>query len=123
VGVLWGAWHILSNGVWPIRTTSGALPIAIFLPSSVLVFLVGQLLAYRVLMVWVYERTESLLVAMLMHASLTASTLILVPPAIAGVANLTLSLAYAATAWAVVAGVAIANRRPISQRPLRRQVA
>ena len=29
-------------------------------------------------MVWVYDRTGSLLVAMLMHASLTASTLILV---------------------------------------------
>ena len=30
-------------------------------------------------MVWVYDRTGSLLVAMLMHASLTASMLILGP--------------------------------------------
>lgn len=30
--------------------------------------------AFRVLMVWVYHRTESLLVAMLMHTSLTATT-------------------------------------------------
>ena len=29
--------------------------------------------AYRVLMVWVYDRTGSLLVAILMHASLTAT--------------------------------------------------
>jgi uncharacterized protein len=123
VGVLWGAWHILSNGVWPVRTTAGALPIAVFLPLSILTFLVGQLVAYRVLMVWVYEHTESLLVAMLMHASLTASTLILVPSGIAGAALVTLSLAYAATAWAVVAVVAIADRRPLSRPPMRRRVA
>jgi uncharacterized protein len=123
VGILWGAWHILSNGVWPVRTTAGALPIAVFLPLSILAFLVGQLVAYRVLMVWVYEHTESLLVAMLMHASLTASTLILVPSGIAGAALVTLSLAYAATAWAVVAVVAIAGRRPLPRQPMRRRVA
>ena len=40
-------------------------------------------------MVWVYDRTgESMLVAMLMHASYTASTLILIPLALAGVAFL-----------------------------------
>jgi hypothetical protein len=32
--------------------------------------------AYRVLMVWIYDRTESLLVV-LMHSTLSASTLIL----------------------------------------------
>jgi hypothetical protein len=36
--------------------------------------LVGQWPAYRVLMVWVYDRTGSLLVAMLMHARLSACT-------------------------------------------------
>ena len=40
--------------------------------------------AYRVLMVWVYDRTGSVLVAMLMHVSLTASTLILQPLDVAG---------------------------------------
>ena len=74
VGLLWGAWHFLvtsgSSG-----SSSGALSLALSCPCSSS----PVLPAYRVLMVWVYDRTESLLVAMLMHASLTASTLILQP--------------------------------------------
>ncbi len=43
--------------------------------------------AFRVLMVWVYDRTGSLLVAMLMHVSLTASTLIFQPVSDGGAAR------------------------------------
>jgi membrane protease YdiL (CAAX protease family) len=59
VGVLWGAWHLL-QGLWISGTYSGALPLALFV---LLNFFSGvaQLTAYRVLMVWVYDRTESLL--------------------------------------------------------------
>ena len=57
-------------------------------------------------MVWVYDRTGSLLMAMLMHASLTASVLILNPAAISGAALLTYSFALAAAVWAAVAVVA-----------------
>ena len=72
VGFLWGAWHFLVN-FWASGSPSGALS-AGPLAARRLVFSVGILPAYRVLMVWVYDRTGSLLVAMLMHASLTAST-------------------------------------------------
>lgn len=67
VGVLWGAWHfpLFSSG-----DSSGRVPSVLFVPG--LLFTV--LPAFRVLMVWVYDRTGSLLVVMLMHASLTAST-------------------------------------------------
>lgn len=44
----------------------------IFLPASVLGVLVGYLPAFKVLMVWVYDRTGSLPIAMLMHVSTTA---------------------------------------------------
>ncbi|HEX2740474.1 MAG TPA: hypothetical protein VHM69_08510, partial [Rubrobacter sp.] len=64
-----------------------------------------------------------LLVAMLMHASLTASTLILGPLAISGVALLTYSLALAAATWVVVAAVAVAQGGHLSRRPLLRRVA
>ncbi len=110
VGVLWGAWHLLTNDFWASGTTSGALPLALFMTVNGFLFLVGQLPAYRVLMVWVYDRTGSLLVAMLMHASLTASTLILGPATISGVPILTYDLALAAAMWVVVAAVAVANR-------------
>jgi hypothetical protein len=50
-------------------------------------------------MLWVYEHTGSLLVAMLMHVSLTVSTLTL-GAAIAGTASLIYGLALAAVMWA-----------------------
>jgi hypothetical protein len=107
VGVLWGAWHFLVN-FWSSGSPSGGLSLALLLHS--LLFSVGILPAYRVLMVWVYDHTGSLLVATLMHASLTASMVILAPLAKAGVTGLTWSLVLAAALWAVVA--AVAARRP-----------
>jgi hypothetical protein len=52
---------------------------------------------------------SSLLVAMLMHLSFTASLLILNPLAISGVALVTYSFALAAAVWIVVAAVVVAN--------------
>jgi len=105
VGLLWGAWHfpLFSGSV----SSSGALPPALYL--SVLLF--SFLPAYRVLMVWVYDRTGSLLVAMLMHAPLAASQMILIPPAITGVQVVTYDLVFAAALWVFVAAVAVAQRR------------
>jgi membrane protease YdiL (CAAX protease family) len=125
VGVPWGAWHFLTNGLWASGYTSGGLPLAIFLPAFFFTLLVGQLPAYRVLMVWVYDRTGgSLLVAMLMHVSLSASTFIL-GTLTTGVALLTSSLAVAAAWWVVVGAVAVANGGHLSQQPplRRRRVA
>ena len=109
VGVVWGAWHLLTNVFGASRVMAGDLPLSIFLPASVIGVLIGYLVAFRILMVWVYDRTGSLLLAMLMHASLTASVLILDPPALSGVALLTYSLALAATVWGAVALVAARN--------------
>jgi len=118
VGVLWGAWHF-PPFFWGSGAASGTLPLALFLP----VLLFTWLPAYRVLMVWVYDRTESLLVAMLMHVSLVASNVILVPLA-TGVALVTYDLVWAAVLWVVVGAVAVANGGHLSrQPPLRRRVA
>ena len=51
VGVLWGAWHFLVNS-WASGSSSGDLSLALFLPAV----LSSWLPAYRVLMVWVYDR-------------------------------------------------------------------
>jgi membrane protease YdiL (CAAX protease family) len=122
VGLLWGAWHYLV-AYWGSGTSSGALSLAVFLPA--LVFYVGSLPAYRVLMVWVYERTgESLLLAMLMHASFSASMLILQPLGLALVPGLTWNLVLAVALWVVVAVVAVVSGGHLSQQsPLRRRVA
>lgn len=111
VGLLWGAWHFLVTW-WGSSNSSGALSLAIYLP----VMLFSFLPPYRVLMVWVYDRTGSLLVAMLMHASLTASVRIFDPLAISGVALLTYNLVLAAALWVVVAAVAVANRGQLERR-------
>jgi hypothetical protein len=112
--LLWGAWHypLFSGG-----DLSGALPLALFLPVQLFSFLP----AYRVLMVWVYDRTGSLLVAILMHSSLTASTLIF-QPLVAGMPAVTYDVVLAVTLWLLVAALAMANGRQLSRPEPRRQV-
>jgi uncharacterized protein len=119
VGVLWGAWHFLTT-FWGSGTASGALSLAILVPG--VLFAIGILPAYRVLMVWVYDRTGSLLVAMLMHASLTASMLVLGPLA-TGAALATYILVFTAALWVVVGAIALAQGGHLSRQPPRRRVA
>jgi membrane protease YdiL (CAAX protease family) len=120
VGVLWAAWHLLQS-YWASGVTSGELSLSLWLADAVVGTLVGQLVAYRVLMVWVYEHTQSLLLAMLMHASLAAFTFILFPPS-AIMTNLISSFAYTAVLWVVVAVVALAQGGHLMpQAPLQRR--
>jgi membrane protease YdiL (CAAX protease family) len=109
VGVLWGALHF-SVIFWMSGSYIGRLPLVLFLTVRGLDLLVGGLVAFRVLMVWVYDRTASLLVAMLMHATLSAGMVILGPAAIAGVPFVAYLIVSSAAMWAVVAAVAVANR-------------
>jgi membrane protease YdiL (CAAX protease family) len=116
-GVLWGAWHYLGN-VAAAETVRGTLSLSVFLPLILFNLLVGSLLPFRVLMVWVYDRTGSLLVAMLMHTGLTASIRILTPVGNEGVPLFIYDFVLAAALWVVVAAVAVANRGRLTRRPL-----
>src|SRR5215208_2338172 len=122
VGVLWGAWHLLGNDIWASVAIAGDLPLALFVVLRGLSLLVGELLAFRVLMVWVYERTRSLLLAILMHASFAACTFILNPVvgtgAMSGSSLLTYDLVLAAALWIVVGVVAVSNGGHLSRQPL-----
>jgi membrane protease YdiL (CAAX protease family) len=104
VGFLWGAWHFLP--FWESDTFSGALPFALLLAR-----LFSWLPPYRVLMVWVYDHTESLLVVILMHASLVFSTLALPSMGLSGVSLLTWLLVWAAVLWAIAAAVVVTGGR------------
>ena len=99
-------------------TLSGTLSLISYLLDPFL-FLV----AFRVLMVWVYDRTESLLIGILMHFSLTGSARIIGAPGIAGVPLLTFDLLWCAAVWALVATVAVANQGRLAPQPLKRQAA
>jgi uncharacterized protein len=107
VGPVWGVWHLLQMW-WVGRTSSDALPLALYLPVFFLLSVVN-LTAYRVLMVWVYDRTGSLLVAILMHASYIFSTLFVLAPPTTGLPFLIYSGAFAVALWTAVAAVAAAS--------------
>jgi membrane protease YdiL (CAAX protease family) len=121
VGVLWGAWHFLVN-LWYSPVIAGEVPMTLFVS---LYFLTGvaQLTAYRVLMVWVYDHTESLLVAILMHAALIVATTPMLIPATVGVAFLTWFFAFTLLLWAIVGLLALLNRGHIAQQPLQTPAA
>lgn len=111
-GVLWGAYH-LSVIYWS-TSPSGSLALVILFAQ-----LFAWLPAYRVLMVWVYDRTGSLLVVMLMHAVLTSGMIILTPVAITGMPLLTWLVAISAVLWLAVAVVAVASDGHLLRQPLR----
>jgi len=111
VGLLWAIWHLLV-AFWASGTISGDLSLTSYLLDPLLFLTV-----FRVLMVWVYDHTGSLLIGgMLMHMSLTASARIISPLAIGGVPLLTFDLVWFAAMWAIVAAVAAANRWKLESR-------
>ncbi|UCD84529.1 MAG: CPBP family intramembrane metalloprotease [Deltaproteobacteria bacterium] len=101
VGIIWGAWHIMANDIWAIKTYSGELPTVLYAVLSGLSFLIGQLPPFRVMMVWAYERTGSLLLMMIMHFSLTACSITFAPTAMSGWQVFIYSLAVAAVFWVI----------------------
>jgi uncharacterized protein len=115
VGVLWGTWHLLQI-LWVGGTYSGGLPLVLFL-TLYFFSAVAQLTAYRVLMVSVYDRTGSLLVAMLMHTGLIVGTIFIFTPLATGVAFLTYTWVLAAALWVVVGAVAVATHGHLSRQP------
>jgi membrane protease YdiL (CAAX protease family) len=66
-------------------------------------------------MVWVYDRTGSLLMVILMHAALVATQFILFPATQTGRALLMGILALAAMVWLMVTVVAVAARGQLSR--------
>lgn len=113
VGAVWGVWHMPQ--MWWVGSTSfEAVPAGIFMPIY-FVTAIAALTAYRVLMVWVYDRTASLFIAVLMHGSYIMSTLFIFAPPATGMPFLLYSGAFVAVLWlavAVVARVAGFDRAP-----------
>jgi len=120
IGVLWGLWHIVPMAIWPSVAYSAPLSPAVYIAVRTLAFLVGGLVAFRVLMVWVYDRTQSLLVLILMHIGLTAANIIYEPEAIGGTSNFIADFIGAAAMWIVVGVFFMANSVQFSRQPLSR---
>lgn len=114
VGILWGIWHLMI-AFWASNDMGGVGSWAMFV-AGFLAFYALALPAYRVLLVFVYDRTKSLPVIMLMHAFLSASTLIFQPSAsgkIAFIWNFVLGIALCI----IVVILVTTNRRHFLQKP------
>ena len=73
LGLVWALWHVVVD-FRQNHHTMGNLWVLEFA-----VFYVAALTAYRLLMTWVYANTQSLLLAVLMHASYTGWLFVLYP--------------------------------------------
>jgi membrane protease YdiL (CAAX protease family) len=103
MGLLWSVWHFpLFGGT---TDPEGTVPRVVL----VVVLLFAWLTPYRLLMVWLYDRTESLPLAMLMHAPIAAGALILATEDASGTATMIQVLTWGAIYWAIVGVIASAN--------------
>ena len=103
IGIVWGAWHILSNDVWVMRTYQGPLSPVLFASIRGVGFLIGFLLPFRIILVWLFEQTQSLFLVALMHGSLTSSVMILGPENSYVLQTLAIDLAQAIAMWLALA--------------------
>jgi membrane protease YdiL (CAAX protease family) len=102
IGLLWGLWHL------PIFSSSASSSTLVSPALYLAVLLFSWLVPYRVLMVWVYDQTKSLLLAMAMHLAIDFDVVVLIPhdPEVA----LTFDLVFAAALWLLVGVVAVRRR-------------
>lgn len=114
VGIIWGAWHIMANDIWAIKTYAGEIPTVQYAILSGLSFLIGQLPPFRIMMVWVYERTGSLLLMMVMHFSLTACSIAFAPTAMTGWEVFIYSMAVAAVFWLIALAIILADHKKVN---------
>jgi uncharacterized protein len=108
MGLLCGVWH------FPIfsasAASSGAVQPAIYL--AVLLF--SWLIPYRMLIVWVYDHTHSLLVAMLMHLPIVFDQFVLLPQVLAGAPLMVYLVLFTAGLWILVIAAAL-RPQPLAQ--------
>lgn len=118
LGIPWAVWHALPDRL--LGAGYGSLWTAHMLEW------IGALVAYRILMTWIYGHTKSLLLGMLLHASFTGSQSLFWPRAAPPEAELLWYGLFALALWVVVAVVvartqvlaSIAASRDEKQRPM-----
>ncbi|MDI1322238.1 MAG: hypothetical protein PSV36_05780 [Algoriphagus sp.] len=112
VGILWGIWHFMI-AFWASNYLGGADSWTMFV-AGFLAFYLLVLPAFRILLVFVFDRTKSLPIIMLMLAFLSAGTLILQPSA-TGEITFIWNFALGIVLWIIVVWVLTTNREHFSQ--------
>ena len=98
LGLIWAFWHMLVDFRFNIGAMGAIWPLEFAIVS------VATLIPYRMLMTWVYSKTHSLLLAMMMHASFTGWLLVLFP-ATSFAQNLFWQTLFAVMLWILAAAV------------------
>ena len=105
VGLVWGAWHF--PPFWESDTFGHPLAFGLLLAR-----LFTWLPAFRVLLVWVHDETQSLLLVIVMHASLVAAQLVFVAPfEFTGTGAVLYIVVWAAVLWGLALAVGARDRR------------
>jgi uncharacterized protein len=97
LGVLWGTWHLPVIDYLGAATPHGAYWFPFFLAFTL------AMTAMRVLIAFVYTRTNSVLMAQLMHASSTSALAVFSPAGVSAAQEVVWYLAYGVALWAAIA--------------------
>ena len=116
LGALWGLWHIPVVDFLGAAYPHGAYWLPFFLAF------VALMMAMRVLIVWVYCNTSSVLLAQLLHASSTGFLVMLSPPSVSSAQEALWYAVYAAVLWVVVALVIAAYGKRLVRQPMQVKV-
>jgi membrane protease YdiL (CAAX protease family) len=103
IGLVWGTWHFPL--FWQTDSFAGVVPLALLL-----VRLFSWLPPFRILLVWIYDRTGSLILPMLMHGCVSAVSVVLVNVAPSPAVLWTVTLAWPVMMWLLVTILAVASR-------------
>lgn len=104
MGLLWGLWH------FPLFAGSASSSGSIHPVVYMVVLLFSWLPPYRVLMVWVYDRTKSLLVTILAHTPIAAGSFLFRPLKSSAEEIVASDLVFGAVLWIIVALVLVADQ-------------
>ena len=99
LGTLWGAWHFLPV-FYGCGDVSGKFDFQLFYPG--LFFHYAGLIPFRILMTWLYENTESILLPWIMHATLTACTFFILNISKTGLPLLVYYIVLSLLLWMIV---------------------
>jgi membrane protease YdiL (CAAX protease family) len=110
LGVLHALWHVLPDFLGRYQAFG-----VLWLPT--IVGFCVHVVALRVLIVWVYENTESLLLAQLMHASSTGFFGVLIPIDVAPVHTATFYLVYGSVLAIAAAVIVVTHDGNLVRRP------
>ena len=106
LGIMWGLWHLLSNYLGS-DAAAESISLFLYLPGMLFSFLPP----FRILMIWVYRNTGSLLIAVLMHASLNMFWMLSMPLSITGKERMVWYLVWAAILWSIVIIISVASNK------------